>query len=237
MALLVSEIFDSVQGEGPWNGVPSTFLRLAGCPLRCLWCDTPYASHAPVGELLSFDQLFKRLTAHTLEHVVITGGEPFAFEELPLLVDQLKRAGRLVTIETSGVIWRQTAADLTVLSPKLSHSDPTPADGFSEAECARHLKLRSDTGSLQQFAAQFASHPAALALKFVVERRSDLEEIRPIVALFPQLPREQVILMPQARSADRLAALSREMVDWCMTEGWRLGTRIQVQLWGDRRGV
>lgn len=233
MSLKLSEIFDSIQGEGPWNGVPSTFIRLSGCPLRCRWCDTPYASHHPEGETLSLEELVRNAATHAPLHVVITGGEPFAFEELPALVEALQRIGRVVTIETSGVIFRSTTADKIVLSPKLNNSDPRSEDPFSESERGRHVALRTDDTALRQFAAR----PEQLALKFVAEQRTDVEEAAAIVRLFPTLPPEQIFLMPQARDPERLAELSRRCAEWCLERGWRLGTRLQVQLWGDRRGV
>lgn len=233
MSLLVSEIFDSIQGEGPWNGVPSTFLRLSGCPLRCVWCDTPYASHRPEGEQYTLEALGEKLAQNYLRHVVLTGGEPFMFPEFPELIELLRSGGHVVTVETSGVIYRESSADLIVLSPKLQNSDPTPQEGFSDQEVERHGRLRNDCSSLSHF----ANCSNEKALKFVVENDVDLEEVRAIRDLFPKIPNEMVFLMPQARRSDALAELSKQVARWCSATGWRLGTRLQVQLWDDQRGV
>ena len=72
----ISEIFYSIQGEGSLIGVPSVFVRTSGCNLRCTWCDTPYTSWQPEGQLLSVDEVISQVEAYKARHVVVTGGEP-----------------------------------------------------------------------------------------------------------------------------------------------------------------
>src|SRR5438477_2462200 len=72
----LSELFHSIQGEGKLTGVPSVFIRASGCNLRCVWCDTPYASWNPEGEDVPVDQIVQRVNAYNCKHVVLTGGEP-----------------------------------------------------------------------------------------------------------------------------------------------------------------
>src|SRR5438477_10105679 len=84
-SMLISEIFHSLQGEGELTGVPSVFVRTSGCNLRCNWCDTPYASWNPEGEILSVEQVLTEIARYPARHVVLTGGEPMIAKELPAL--------------------------------------------------------------------------------------------------------------------------------------------------------
>lgn len=99
----VTEIFWSVQGEGSRVGLPTAFVRLTGCPLRCRWCDTAYAFHG--GRELSVEEVLaavERASGGRARHVCVTGGEPLAAPECPALVTALLEGGRDVAVETSG---------------------------------------------------------------------------------------------------------------------------------------
>ena len=98
----ISEIFYSLQGEGELTGVPSVFIRFAGCNLRCSWCDTKYASWTPEGTHLSMDEILAEVERHPAAHVVLTGGEPMIAKELPDLASRLRAGGKHITIETGG---------------------------------------------------------------------------------------------------------------------------------------
>ena len=76
MTLRIAETFASVQGEGKWLGVPSTFVRVSGCNMRCIWCDTPYASWNPEGPTKSVEEIVGEVAELGCQHVVLTGGEP-----------------------------------------------------------------------------------------------------------------------------------------------------------------
>ncbi|WP_436440803.1 radical SAM protein, partial [Enterococcus faecium] len=78
--LRISEIFASVQGEGIWVGIPSVFVRVSGCNLRCVWCDTPYASWNPEGPILELEDILTQIETYKIDHVVLTGGEPMLFD-------------------------------------------------------------------------------------------------------------------------------------------------------------
>jgi len=122
--LKISETFVSLQGEGVLTGMPSWFVRLAGCNLRCAWCDTPYASWSPEGRLIDIDTLLGEARESKLSHAVVTGGEPMMFDRIGVLTEGLVRAGVHVTVETAGTIFREIACDLMSISPKLSNSTP-----------------------------------------------------------------------------------------------------------------
>ncbi|MEX2048924.1 MAG: radical SAM protein [Gemmatimonadota bacterium] len=100
--LSVTEIFHSIQGESTWIGVPCTFVRLTGCPLRCVWCDTAYAFHG--GERMSLHEIVARVAAFPARVVEITGGEPLAQPAAYELAERLLARGYTVLVETSGAI-------------------------------------------------------------------------------------------------------------------------------------
>jgi len=104
LTLTVSEIYETVQGEGILAGTPSLFIRFQGCNLRCPWCDQP-ESLGEGGRKVSLEEIAKIATASKVRHAVITGGEPFAHGELPYLVRDLLSRGFSVQIETNGTLW------------------------------------------------------------------------------------------------------------------------------------
>ena len=118
----VNEIFYSLQGEGFQAGVPSVFVRLSGCPLRCRWCDTKYAWKEDSGFEKTPGEIVTEVNNWPCEHVVITGGEPMINSQLPQLVQALKKTDKHITIETSGIAYiPDMPCDLMSISPKLSN--------------------------------------------------------------------------------------------------------------------
>ena len=108
--LRITEIFHSVQGESTWAGLPCTFVRLTGCPLRCVWCDTAYAFHG--GERMTLDAIAERVRGFDARLVEVTGGEPLAHQNAFPLVRRLLDEGYTVLVETSG------AFDVAPLDPR-----------------------------------------------------------------------------------------------------------------------
>ena len=98
--LRITEIFHSIQGESTWAGVPCTFVRITGCPLRCSWCDTAYAFQG--GERMTLDEILEVVREKGCPVVEITGGEPLAHRNAYLLADRLLAEGYTVLVETSG---------------------------------------------------------------------------------------------------------------------------------------
>jgi 7-carboxy-7-deazaguanine synthase len=100
--LRITEIFYSIQGEASTSGLPTVFVRLTGCPLRCTYCDTEYAFHG--GEKMQIAQIVEKINAFNCPLVCITGGEPLAQPNVNTLMDVLCEQGYQVSLETSGAI-------------------------------------------------------------------------------------------------------------------------------------
>jgi 7-carboxy-7-deazaguanine synthase len=100
--LRITEVFHSIQGESTWAGLPCTFVRLSGCPLRCVWCDTEYAFHG--GEKMTLSEIESAVEARGTGLVEVTGGEPLAHRNAFPLVSRLLDRGYTVLVETSGSI-------------------------------------------------------------------------------------------------------------------------------------
>ena len=186
----VSEIFYSLQGEGFLVGVPSIFVRLVGCPLRCKWCDTKYAWDREAGSQFSVERIVCTIQQWSCKFVVITGGEPMINQELVEVARSLKTCGKHITIETAGIAFvPDITCDLMSISPKLSNSVP------AEPELAAvHEDSRLDIAVLSELIDNYQYQ-----LKFVVDSKHDLSEIRQTVEKIGNVDFEKVMLMPQAR--------------------------------------
>jgi 7-carboxy-7-deazaguanine synthase len=223
--LRIAELFHSIQGEGSLVGVPSFFIRTSGCNLRCAWCDTPYASWQPEGVELSLAQILDEVKAHPAKHVVVTGGEPMIAPEIVPLTNRLRDLGLHITIETAGTVFQPVACDLMSISPKLSNSTPTGRWG------ERHDRLRLQPGVLAELMARYEYQ-----LKFVIEKREDVEEARNLAESLGA-GAERVILMPEGVDRDSLRERGVWLAEICKEEGFRFSPRLHVELYGPRRGV
>lgn len=224
----VSEVFFSIQGEGTLAGVPSVFVRLSGCNLRCVWCDTPYTSWNPEGRETAIGDILAEVRGYAASHVVVTGGEPMIFSESVALTRGLKEAGLHVTVETAGTVYQPVACDLMSISPKLANSTPLEREGGRWA--AQHDRLRYKEDVLRQLTSEFPYQ-----LKFVVSEPGDMAEIRKIVEEIGADHR-QVVLMPEGIAAEALRERARWLVDLCKSHGYRYSPRLHVDIWGNERG-
>ncbi|MFO7561113.1 MAG: 7-carboxy-7-deazaguanine synthase QueE [Enhygromyxa sp.] len=240
--LRIQERFVSVQGEGALVGVPSSFVRISGCNLRCGWCDTPRTSWAPEGEREQVAALLDWCDRGP-RHVVVTGGEPLLFSATASLCRGLRERGRHVTVETAGTVWCEgLEADLISISPKLAHSTPwaRAAAAGKPSLAQRHEEARLDLGVLGRLIAGFEWQ-----LKFVVRTGDDAvlaEDVAEIEALLGELGiaeglRERVILMPEGVDAASLGGGYRRLVAVCMRTGMRLGLRLHIDLFGHTPGT
>ena len=230
--MLVAEIFYSIQGEGELTGVPSVFVRTAGCNLRCAWCDTPYASWQPEGTPRTVDEIVAEVIKHPAQHVVLTGGEPMVAPGIGDLAGELKLLGRHVTIETAATVAPGgIACDLASLSPKLLNSAPDPLK--HAAWRRKHEALRWRPEAVR---AWLDAYP--WQLKFVVTQPADVEEIEGmLVQLQCDVPRHKVLLMPEGTTAATLRQRAPWLSDLCKQRGFRYAHRLQIELYGNQRGT
>lgn len=209
--LKVTETFVSIQGEADAVGWPTFFIRLTGCPLRCVYCDTQYAFHG--GDWKTVEELVEAARAAGTRHVCVTGGEPLAQKSTLALLGALCDGGLAVSLETSG------AMDVADVDPRVSRvvDLKTPDSG----ECSRNR-----LGNLPALGPRDQ-------LKVVVCSRADFEWARELVRGQGPALRSQVLFSPCWGQVE-----PRELAEWILAD--RLDVRLQVQLhkvlWGDARG-
>jgi 7-carboxy-7-deazaguanine synthase len=234
--LRVQERFVSLQGEGLLAGTPSSFIRVSGCNLRCVWCDSPATSWAPEGESEDLDVLVD-FCASGPRYVVLTGGEPLLFAPVAELSRRLRDAGHHVTIETAGTVWLDGLhADLVSLSPKLAHSTPTERDPTWAARHEQRRRKPEVVKRLMEFDWQ---------LKFVVRAfdpellELDMLEIESWLHALQvdRRDRERVLLMPECIDAAQLADDYAAIAAACMRTGFRLGPRLHIAIFGHTPGT
>ena len=215
--------------EGIWAGIPSVFVRISGCNLRCAWCDTPYASWSPEGPTLTITEILGQVSAFSTKHVVVTGGEPMLFDAVEPLIIALNERGHVITVETAGTIYRDLPIDLISISPKLANS--TPED---PAWAERHESTRLQPVILRDLIAEYEYQ-----LKFVIqpERSEDLAEIDGLLAEIGPVEPNRVLLMPEGIDSGTLWARAKQLVPICMERGWRLCPRLHIDLFGNSKGT
>jgi organic radical activating enzyme len=225
----ISEIFPSVQGEGPNAGKAAVFLRMAMCNLTCEWCDTKYTwdwknyDYEKEVKEISSEQVERELLSHGIRHLVLTGGEPMLQQHLLVpLLSSLKDLGFFIEVETNGTISPLSElvaiVDQWNLSPKLENSgNPNPVREKPEIY-------------------SFFSHLSNAYFKYVVDAPEDLAEIQMLAEKYA-IPVGRIILMPEARTQEELATKGDWLEQSSKQLGYLFSTRLQIQLWGDRRGT
>ena len=209
--LRVTEVFLSLQGETSRAGLPTVFVRLTGCPLRCRWCDTPYSFHG--GEAVSLSSLLARVADYGVPTVCVTGGEPLAQKHCLALLTALADAGHSVSLETSG------ALDIGGVDPRVSRIVDIKAPGSGEEDRNRWDNL-----------ALLTPHDE---IKFVLAGRADYEWARDVLRA-ERLER----ICPVLFSPVQGELPPEDLAEWILAD--RLPVRMQVQLhkilWGSAPG-
>ena len=226
----VVELFQSKQGEGLWTGALSTFVRTAGCNLRCSFCDTTYASwQCEEGELLTVEEIVERVEKYGNRHVVLTGGEPLIWSETIPLTEKLGARNFKITIETAGTIDLQVRCDLISISPKLSNSTPL---GASEQVVRAHETNRNRIDVVRSLVARYPYQ-----LKFVVDLPEDLLEIEEYLQQLGEINRRNVLLMPMATDVETMRNKGEWIAAYAKTRSYRYCPRMQLEWYGNRRGT
>lgn len=237
----------TIQGEGKLNGIPSLFVRLAGCNLHCTWqtnrgtisaCDTAYAAYAVKNSYsLSVEEIYKIVKNNTenIRHLVITGGEPFLqAEALQELCQRLKQDRYHLTVETNATLFNAALAshiDLFSLSPKLKSSVPPPP--FEE----KHDRIRLDPVIIRKFIEFARLHHKDFQLKFVYAAEKDIEEIHFLLSQLQDWKNEDILLMPLGSDAIELRLNAQKTLEHCIRNGWRYCDRLHISLFGSKQGV
>jgi 7-carboxy-7-deazaguanine synthase len=209
--LKITEIFHSLQGEARDAGIPTVFIRLTGCPLRCTYCDSEYAFHG--GEWMHFDSILEQAAEYRVGHVCVTGGEPLAQKRCHELLVKLCDAGYQVSLETSGAI------DISKVDARVSRvlDLKTPDSGEESRNLWGNLEFLTEHDQI----------------KFVICSRSDYEWARAKVVEHNLSKHGEVLFSPAWNRQN-----AADLAEWILED--RLPARLQLQLhkllWGDIPG-
>lgn len=230
--MLISEIYQSRQGEGLLTGTPSVFVRTSGCNLRCDFCDTPFASWEPAGDQMSVAEILAQVNelAADTKHVVVTGGEPMLPREIGELCSEIRSAGFHITIETAGTIFHSLDCDLMSISPKLSNSDPSQSR-------AGEWRKRHQAKRYQPDVVRHLMEDYTFQLKFVADTSADIDEILEFVDLFRPIDRSRVLLMPQGVTVDELKKRESWLLPLADEHGFTYCPRKHIEWYGNKRGT
>lgn len=209
--LRISEIFLSIQGESRAAGVPTVFVRLTGCPLRCSWCDTTYSFTG--GQSMELNSILGMVADLGVPHVCVTGGEPLAQAACRTLLADLCEQGHVVQLETSG------ALDVSGIDPRVTivMDCKTPSSGESERNLWENLEVLRMQDQV----------------KFVIADRKDYLWSVDVLQRHALEQRCSVLFSPVWEAME-----PRQLAEWILAD--RLPVRFQVQLhkllWGTQRG-
>ena len=207
--LNITEIFYSLQGEAKEVGIPTVFIRLTGCPLRCNYCDTAYAFKG--NNPLSIKSIMEQIKKYNTRYVCVTGGEPMAQSNCLILLDTLIKAGYKTSMETSGSI------DISPVNKKVS--------------VVMDLKTPSSTEQSQNRYENIALLESKDQLKFVIASRSDFDWCCSILESYDVL--SDVLFSPVYENLKPV-----DLADWILEKQLNVRLQVQLHklLWGDQKG-
>jgi 7-carboxy-7-deazaguanine synthase len=209
--LRITEIFFSLQGETRTVGLPTVFIRLTGCPLRCTYCDTAYAFHG--GAWYGLDEILQKVAQYQTRYITVTGGEPLAQKACLPLLTQLCDQGYEVSLETSG------ALPVAEVDPRVVKVIDIKTPGSGEVTKNRYENLT-----------HLLPHDQ---IKFVICHQSDYEWAKQMIQQHALLGRCEILFSPSYGEQS-----ANELADWIISD--QLPVRLQIQLhkflWGNAQG-
>ncbi|AMP89324.1 7-carboxy-7-deazaguanine synthase QueE [Legionella pneumophila] len=209
--LRITEIFHSLQGESVTVGLPTVFVRLTGCPLRCQYCDTAYAFSG--GEVVEIDDILNKVASYQCQHVCVTGGEPLAQPGCISLLSKLCDAGHLVSLETSGARDIASVDQRVMIVMDLKTPDSREAD----KNLLSNLNFLKPTDQI----------------KFVLCSRNDYEWACRMLSEYRLAERVQLLFSPSWNQLN-----PTDLANWIIQD--KLPVRFQLQLhkilWNDAPG-
>ncbi len=252
----------TIQGEGKLSGIPSLFIRLSGCNLRCVWgekegdktvsmCDTPNSTfYTHESQWWNEDDILSTVKHNigNIKHVVITGGEPMLQAErlIPLCRSLKEELNLHITIETNGTMFNKELAgliDLFSISPKLSNSNPTPAklnklDLPNAGIYTQHTGTRINIPVLQQFIDYCNTGNKMIQFKFVVFKKNDEHEIKSdFLDKLTGWRLDDIMVMPLGADKKELDVFTPVALKIAISNGWRFSNRMHIELFKETIGV
>lgn len=210
MALVINEIFYSIQGESLYNGLPCVFVRLTGCNLRCTYCDTRYAYEK--GTEMELAEILQKVAAYRCPLIEITGGEPLLQDDTPMLISKLLEKGYEVMMETNGTF------DISLIDKRCIKivDIKCPASGESDKNDLENLKRLNQKDQV----------------KFVIGSREDYEYAKNITKLIPpELPEKNILFSPVFGKIS-----CAELAKWILEDNLNIRLHLQVHkiIWPDK---
>ena len=215
LKLKINEIFYSLQGESKTVGLPTVFIRLTGCPLRCVYCDTEYAFHQ--GDQMPLDEIVEQVKKYNTRYVTVTGGEPLAQKNCNVLLTQLCEQGYQVSLETSG------AMDVQNVDSRVMKVMDLKTPSSKEEAKNKYSNLKFITANDQ--------------IKFVICDKSDYDWATIQLDKYKLIESCEVLFSPVNLTND--STITKELAEWILAD--QLQVRFQIQLhkfiWGNIPGV
>jgi 7-carboxy-7-deazaguanine synthase len=209
--LRINEIFYSIQGESSRIGMPTVFVRLTGCPMRCTYCDTAYAFHE--GQQKEIEEIIQEIKKFDTNYVTVTGGEPLAQRNCIDLMNQLCELGYQVSLETGG------ALDIK--------------DVHAKVKIILDVKTPKSNEDKNNFWPNLANIRTNDEIKFVIQDYEDFSWSMDIIEKY-QLNQSQILFSPVHK-----VLANEQLAEWILKH--QLNVRLQLQLhkilWGDKKGV
>jgi organic radical activating enzyme len=225
----VSEIFESIQGEGNFAGANSLFIRFHFCNLSCIWCDTKYTWTEKSGRFSKYsaDELKEIISNSKCHHIIFTGGEPTFYRLDKLFVEKKK-----FHVETNGTLNPLEKLDLKLNDGTGVYRDAMEANIIGQFNWVVSPKLSNSRQGFNENSITFWANQDFNIFKFVTKSSPDIEEIENVITKF-KIDRHKVYLGIEGKTLQ--SQLQPELVDLIIKAGFNFSPRLHIMLWGARR--